>query len=111
MQQALEAIRVLDFGYYIAGPYVSFNLSEELADGDGDGIVDASDNCPAVPNPGQEGEDGDGIGDACDIGPIPPVGGTIIPNDKAELVIPWVIAAALIVVAGVSLAMWNKKRA
>jgi hypothetical protein len=40
----------------------------------------------------------------------PSVGGTIIPTDKLGLVMPWSIAVAVIVVAGVSLAMWNNKR-
>lgn len=35
-------------------------------DTDGDGINDASDNCPTVANANQSDEDGDGIGDACD---------------------------------------------
>jgi len=35
-------------------------------DTDGDGIPDALDNCPFVPNPDQLDTDGDGIGDACD---------------------------------------------
>jgi hypothetical protein len=35
-------------------------------DADGDGVVDAADNCPATPNADQADADGDGIGDACD---------------------------------------------
>ena len=41
-------------------------------DGDGDGIPDASDNCPSVANPSQTDTDGDGQGDACDSSPNGP---------------------------------------
>ena len=37
-----------------------------LPDGDGDGVTDASDNCPEVVNVSQADTDGDGYGDACD---------------------------------------------
>ena len=36
------------------------------ADSDGDGVVDGSDNCPAVSNAAQTNTDGDSLGDACD---------------------------------------------
>ncbi|MCW5893450.1 MAG: thrombospondin type 3 repeat-containing protein [bacterium] len=39
-----------------------------LPDGDGDGIADAADACPQIPD-GQEDADGDGVGDACDLCP------------------------------------------
>jgi hypothetical protein len=35
-------------------------------DGDGDGVPDASDNCPSVANSTQDNNDGDTLGDACD---------------------------------------------
>ena len=35
-------------------------------DADGDGVCDAGDDCPSVPNGDQADTDGDGIGDACD---------------------------------------------
>lgn len=37
-----------------------------IADGDGDGIDDASDNCVATPNATQDDVDADGFGDVCD---------------------------------------------
>ena len=40
-----------------------------VADQDGDGIPDSTDNCPTVSNPGQLDANGNGIGDACESAP------------------------------------------
>ena len=39
---------------------------DRILDSDGDGVVNASDNCVRVANAGQLDNDGDGVGDACD---------------------------------------------
>jgi len=56
-------------------PEVEIDIPEEpdepidMTDSDGDGVPDAIDNCPDVPNPDQADWDGDGVGDACDPNP------------------------------------------
>ncbi|GAF81875.1 unnamed protein product, partial [marine sediment metagenome] len=48
----------------------SRTADDGCGDSDGDGVMDATDNCPTVPNPGQEDSDGDSHGDACDNCPL-----------------------------------------
>ena len=43
-----------------------WSVSRQAGDADGDGVEDASDNCPVTPNPSQADGDGDAVGDACD---------------------------------------------
>lgn len=52
--------------------------STTINDADGDGIIDASDNCPLASNPSQADVDLDDIGDACD-----PVDDRICPTSVA----------------------------
>ncbi len=41
-------------------------LTSQLPDTDGDGVADACDNCPTIPNPDQADGNNNGIGDACE---------------------------------------------
>jgi hypothetical protein len=50
----------------LAGLRALYPVTAPAPDGDGDGIPDASDNCPSVSNPDQADIDHDGVGDACD---------------------------------------------
>ena len=50
-------------------------------DTDGDGVCDATDNCPTTPNPAQADADGDGLGDACD----PCTNGVAVANPKVTI--------------------------
>ena len=51
---------------------ISAVLTISLGDTDGDGIVDANDNCPTTANADQSDTDGDGVGDVCDNAPNTP---------------------------------------
>jgi formylglycine-generating enzyme required for sulfatase activity len=49
----------------LASAFVLSASSAFAQDSDGDGVLDAADNCPLVANPDQADCDGDGIGNAC----------------------------------------------
>ncbi len=64
-------------------------------DYDGDGILDADDNCPQTQNADQMDSDGDGTGDACeaqcaaDIFPVGAGDGVVGPGDLSQLLSKW----------------------
>jgi hypothetical protein len=55
-----------------------------VLDQDRDGIVNATDNCPQVPNPEQENNDHDARGDACDTCPDTECPADCLPADEAN---------------------------
>jgi lectin-like protein/thrombospondin type 3 repeat protein len=52
--------------FYVDNILVTQSPYDSGPDTDGDGIPDATDNCPVDLNPGQEDTDGDGVGNVCD---------------------------------------------
>ncbi len=62
------AVRAKDRGVQ---RYIDVQVTADFADADGDGVGDAGDNCPSVPNPTQADADNDGTGDACDFTTTP----------------------------------------
>jgi len=70
-QQGLYSVRLRASGppgsaEEVKPNYVCVTSSTGLGDFDGDGVVDATDDCPCVADPWQTNVDGDAQGDACD---------------------------------------------
>ncbi len=66
-------------------PCVPSSTSEaclSTADTDNDGVLDRTDNCPAIANGDQADADEDGIGDVCDATPLPDADGDSISDDR-----------------------------
>ncbi len=51
---------------WVLGPPIQGSVPESLPDGDGDGLYDSVDSCPAASDPWNVDRDADGAGDACD---------------------------------------------
>jgi hypothetical protein len=62
-------------------------VDEGCRDGDGDGVADAVDVCPATPDPDQLDTDEDGLGDACDL--PPPVGKITVIEQQGGFDVSW----------------------
>lgn len=81
-----------DEGDYTPPPPPTCNESHAGSpDSDGDGLVDACDNCPSNANADQADADGDGMGDACDPAPPvinPPTDNGTPPADQGQAVSP-----------------------
>ena len=59
----------LSYTWWGGGDWTDYEIDSiriTAPDADGDGVMDATDNCPAVPNPDQANADGDALGNACD---------------------------------------------
>jgi hypothetical protein len=61
------AVDICDIQELCTGSAAACPTDTLQPDGDADTVCDLADNCPLVPNPGQEDEDGDLDGDVCDI--------------------------------------------
>ena len=81
-----EDIYVSDLTFMAVDPCVVLG-----GDSDGDGVCNATDNCPFVANPDQADSDGDGVGDACEpvlppeIDPEVLCGFDVLPDGVAEI--------------------------
>ena len=59
-------------------------------DGDGDGLEDANDNCPLLPNRDQDDADADDIGDACEATSVTSLVGMASGNSAVTVDLSWV---------------------
>lgn len=69
------SLRVQDSRGKLSAPVSGFIVVSAASDGtdsDGDGVLDASDNCPNAANAGQSDLDNDRVGDACDASTLNP---------------------------------------
>jgi len=63
--QGIDVFRIV-MAVVIVGAILGVLFLAMPHDREGDGVLDAMDNCPMVCNPSQMDIDGDGCGDACD---------------------------------------------
>jgi hypothetical protein len=80
-------------GWYMSTDFqvsvgVRWTLDFTPPDADGDGVADATDNCPQISNAGQADADGDGIGDACDnFPPTADAGGPYVGTEGSPILL------------------------
>lgn len=62
---------IVDIALWVNLGLFDAGSQQVVVDSDEDGLLDANDNCPSVPNPTQTDTDGDGTGDPCDPDQMP----------------------------------------
>lgn len=96
----LAACGRIDFGSATDAASVGRCAAPVGHDEDGDGVDDACDGCPHIPDPEQLDSDGDGVDDLCDPNPTTPTESIAMFDPFTSLRATWVLAGAMPTIVG-----------